>query len=763
MTDAMQPAESKTKSGNFIRTIIDGDLASGKHEVIKTRFPPEPNGYLHIGHAKSICLNFGLAQHYQGQCHLRFDDTNPSKEDTEYVESIKNDVRWLGFEWGEHLYHASDYFEKMYALAQKLIEAGKAYVCSLSEDEIRAYRGTVKEAGKLSPFRDRSVEENLRLLEGMRQGEFVEGAHVLRAKGDMAHPNMKMRDPLLYRIMRVPHDRTGDAWNIYPMYDFAHPLEDAFEDITHSICTLEFENNRDIYDWVIENTDIDTRPRQYEFARLNLNYTVMSKRKLLQLVEQGHVSGWDDPRMPTIAGMRRRGYTPESIRDFCERIGVAKANSTVDFGMLEFCVRDDLNQKAPRVMAVLEPLKLVIENYPEDKVEQLEAPSFPHDVPKEGSRKVPFSREVYIERGDFMEDPPKKFFRLAPGREVRLRYGYVVKCTDVIKDDGGKIVEVRCTYDPDTLGKNPEDRKISGTIHWVPVKDAISVEIRLYDRLFEAENPGAGDVDFIEQINPNSFKAIQAYVEPSVKDDAAGSHYQFERQGYYFSDPVDSNGGQLVFNRTVGLRDSWGKQTSKPAPKKVVKKKAQPKVEVVRDLASETLNEMDSLQKEHGISKAEAETLATNEIARNFFEETLKRHNNAKLVSAWVNNELMRVLKDKRSDELPFGAKELAELLALIDKGTISGSIGKDVFAEMLTGAGRPEQIVEEKGLKQVSDSSALEGILADVMAANPDEVARLQAGEKKLMGFFMGQVMKASGGKANPKLVKELLAKKMG
>jgi len=762
--DRTTPEESReNKPTNFIRSIIDADLASGKHTVIRTRFPPEPNGYLHIGHAKSICLNFGLAKHYQGQCHLRFDDTNPTAEEVEYAESIKADVKWLGFEWNEHLYHASDYFERMYGLAQDLIRAGKAYVCSLSEEEIRSYRGTVKEAGRLSPYRDRSVEENLTLLEDMRLGKYSEGTHVLRAKGDMAHPNMKMRDPLLYRILRMPHDRTGAAWNIYPMYDYAHPLEDAFEHITHSICTLEFENNRDIYNWVISNTQVPSQPRQYEFARLNLNYTVMSKRKLLKLVSQGHVNGWDDPRMPTIAGMRRRGYTSAAIRDFCERIGVAKANSTVDFSMLEFCVRDDLNSLAPRVMAILDPVKLVIDTYPEGKIEELDAPSFPHDVPKEGSRMVPFRREVYIERDDFMENPPKKFFRLAPGQEVRLRYAYIVKCTHVIKDDAGNITEIHCSHDPNTLGQNPTDRKIAGTIHWVPAEEALEVEVRLYDRLFNLENPGVGDTDFASELNPSSLKSIKALVEPAVKNDSPGSYYQFERQGYYFSDPKDSKPGSLVFNRTVGLRDSWSKSVTpeKPVASKKLPKEPGIRQEVVRELAPDVLAVMQQLQSDYGISSGEAQNLASNATTLQFFKDTLAVCANARLVAAWVNNEWLHLLKEKA--ELPFGAAELGELVNLIDKGTISGNIAKEVFGQMAESGGKPSAIVAEKGLVQVSDQDVLTGILDKVMAENPDEVARFRGGEKKLTGFFMGQIMKVSGGKANPKLVQKLLGEKLG
>ncbi|NOY86595.1 MAG: glutamine--tRNA ligase/YqeY domain fusion protein [Deltaproteobacteria bacterium] len=556
----------KTAGLDFIRRIIADDLASGKHDTVVTRFPPEPNGYLHIGHAKSIFLNFGLAAEIPGgRCHLRFDDSNPETEDMEYVESIKLDVRWLGLDWGDDLYHASDYFEQLYGFAVALIKAGNAYVCSLSEEEIRRYRGTVTHPGTDSPYRNRSVEENLDLFERMRGGEFADGQHVLRAKIDMTMANMKMRDPLLYRIRHVRHYRTGDTWCIYPMYDFAHCLSDAIEGITHSICTLEFENNREIYDWILNNVPAPCHPRQIEFARLNLSYTVMSKRKLSELVDAGHVSGWDDPRLPTIAGLRRRGVTPEVIRNFCDRIGVAKANSTVDVALLEHSIREDLNTRTPRVMGVLDPLKMVIVNYPEGQVEEFEAPYFPDNPPKMGYRKVPFSRELYIERGDFMENPPRKFFRLAPGREVRLRWAYMVTCVDVKKNEQGEIMEVHCRYDPDTRGGDaPDGRKVKGTIHWVSASNSISAEVRLYDRLFIDPNPDGGkDSDFISHLNPCSLVVAGAKVEPSLRDAGPGERFQFERTGYFCADPEDHTAHRPVFNRIVPLRDSWAKIAAK--------------------------------------------------------------------------------------------------------------------------------------------------------------------------------------------------------
>lgn len=554
--DTLMDTNSNTPS-NFIRNIIDEDLASGKHQAIVTRFPPEPNGYLHIGHAKSICLNFGIARDYKGTCHLRFDDTNPEKEETEYIESIMRDVHWLGFDWDQHLYYASDYFEQLYNFAVELIKQGKAYVCELSAEEIRQYRGTLTEPGKDSPYRDRSVEENLDLFERMKQGEFEEGSHVLRAKIDMAAANIVMRDPTLYRIRKVDHHRTGDAWCIYPMYDFTHCLSDAIESITHSICTLEFENNRALYEWILEQVFPEPHPRQIEFARLNLSYTMMSKRKLLELVNEGIVSGWDDPRMPTLSGLRRRGYTPAAIRDFCDRIGVSKANSMVDYAFLEHCLREDLNQTSPRIMGVLRPLKVVIENYPEGQVEYLEGVNNPQD-PDAGTRQIPFAREIYIEEEDFMMDPPKKFFRLAPGREVRLRFAYFITCTDVIKDEEGNIVEIRATYDPETKGGSaPDGRKVKATLHWVAAEHSLPAEVRIYDHLFKVENPSVGELE--DNLNPNSLEILTgARVELNLKNAKPEDKFQFERQGYFCVDQ-DSTREKLVFNQTVPLRDTWSK------------------------------------------------------------------------------------------------------------------------------------------------------------------------------------------------------------
>ncbi len=547
---------------NFIQNIINEDLKNGKHAGrVHTRFPPEPNGYLHIGHAKSICLNFGTAARNQGLCNLRFDDTNPSKEEVEYVESIQSDVRWLGFDWGERMFFASDYFPQLFEYAVKLIEIGKAYVCDLTAEQIREYRGTLTKAGLESPFRDRSVEENLSLFRQMREGNYADGARVLRAKIDMASPNLNMRDPVLYRILRQTHHRTGDDWCLYPMYDYAHPLSDYLEGITHSLCTLEFEDHRPLYDWILINLALENRPQQIEFARLNLTYTVMSKRILRELVEKNIVNGWDDPRMPTISGLRRRGVRPEAIRDFCDRIGVAKSNSTVDMALLEHCIREDLNETAFRAMAVLRPLKVVIENYPPGQVEELEADNNPEN-PAMGTRMIPFSREIWIEQEDFMEEPSKKFFRLSPGKEVRLKHAYIIRCEQVIRDPNtGEVMELRCTYDPETKsGASSGTRKVKGTLHWVSVPHAVQAEVRLYNQLFTGEVPGEGDGGYQADLNPDSLEILpDCRLEPRLASASPYERFQFLRHGYYSVDPVDSEPGHLVFNRIVSLRDSWAK------------------------------------------------------------------------------------------------------------------------------------------------------------------------------------------------------------
>ncbi len=568
MSPSNTPVDSENTTADdsaprdFIRDIVYDDLGAGRYPLVVTRFPPEPNGYLHIGHAKSICLNFGIAEDFSGRCHLRFDDTNPTKEEQEYIDAIQEDVRWLGFDWGEHLYYTSDYFEQLYDWAEHLINQGLAYVDDLTADEIREHRGTLTEPGTNSPYRDRTVDENLDLFRRMRAGEFENGAKVLRAKIDMASGNINLRDPVIYRIMHAEHPRTGSAWCIYPNYDFAHGQSDAIENITHSICTLEFEDHRPLYDWLIKNLPVPSEPRQYEFARLNLTYTVLSKRRLMQLVSNGQVEGWDDPRMPTISGYRRRGYPAAAIRDFAGRIGVSKANATVEVQTLEACVRENLNQQAERRMAVLKPLKVMIENYPEDQTEELVALNNPNDETA-GSRKVPFSREFYIERDDFMEDPPKKFFRLAPGREVRLRYAYFVTCTEVIKDDNSQVTELRCTYDPATKGGNaPDGRKVKATLHWVSAEHAIDAQIREYEHLFTAEIPGA-DGEFLNDINPDSLTIVEnCKLEPALQDASEGETVQFERVGYFCLDK-DTSTEKMIFNKTIGLRDTWAKTQAK--------------------------------------------------------------------------------------------------------------------------------------------------------------------------------------------------------
>ncbi len=564
---ALNDKEETTETGgkHFIALEIEKDLQAKKlSDGVVTRFPPEPNGYLHIGHAKAICLNFGLAEEFGGRCHLRFDDTNPSKEDPEFVASIQEDVRWLGFSWGDHLYHASDYFETLYELAVSLIKQGKAYVCELSAVEVREFRGTLTEPGKPSPHRDRGVEENLDLFARMRAGEFEDGSRTLRAKIDMASPNINLRDPALYRIRKVPHHRTGDTWCIYPMYDWTHGVSDALEGITHSICTLEFENHRPLYDWYLDNVEVPCHPRQIEFSRLNLYYTIMSKRKLTQLVETGSVDGWDDPRMPTIAGLRRRGYTPESLREFCQRIGVSKNEGWIEYEQLEDCIRGDLNTTTKRVIGVIDPIKVVIENYPEDMVEEMPAPYYPDDPPLMGERNLPFCREIYIDRSDFMEEPPKKYFRLSPGTEVRLRRGYYITCTDVIKDSDGQITELRATYDPESRGgSTPDKRRVKGTIHWVSARHAVDAKVHLYDRLFTMEKPDAQkETDWMELLNPDSLTTVNAKVEPSLLEASPWDRFQFERVGFFVVDK-DSTKDALVFNRIVTLRDTWAKMMAK--------------------------------------------------------------------------------------------------------------------------------------------------------------------------------------------------------
>ncbi len=775
MSDRETPGRAGT---DFIRQIVAAHLDEGRYDgQIVTRFPPEPNGYPHIGHAKSICLNFGIAAEFGGRCNLRFDDTNPETEDEEYVEAFQDAIRWLGFDWGEHLYFASDYFERMYDCAVVLIEKGLAYVDSQNEEAIREGRGTVTEAGKPSPYRDRSVEENLDLFRRMRDGEFGNGEHVLRARIDMTSPNMLMRDPLLYRIRHATHYRRGDAWCIYPMYDYAHCLEDAFEGVTHSICTLEFENNRELYDWVLENVGFEEpRPHQYEFNRLNLEYTVVSKRKLGPLVREGHVSGWDDPRMSTLAGLRRRGVPPEAIRKFCDLIGVAKTDSWVDPGKLEYAARDVLNRSAPRVMAVLDPLLVVITNYPEGRTEALEAPYYPHDVGLEGTRSVPFSRRVWIDRSDFSEDPPKGFKRLVLGGEVRLRYGYVVKCEDVVKDpESGDVVELHCTYDPATRGGDtPDGRKVKGTIQWVSKEHALSAEVRLYDRLFDRPDPedvGEGET-LVDHLNPDSLRVVEnAWIEPSVADDAPDTRYQFERVGYFWRDPKDSRPGRPVFNRIVTLKDTWARKSAQtdtaPSEARAADEGAAPAGE--RSSISEERSgkrradpalaaRMEAYVREMDLTLEDADVLTGSHAFADFFDAALSELNDPITVASWLVNDLRGVLEGREIGELPFGGTAIGRLAALVAQGRISRRAGKTVLAEMAAGGGDPEEIVRRLGLEKVADAEELGPVVDRVLAAWPDKVSEYRDGKTALIGLFVGEVMKATGGAADPKVARGLL-----
>ena len=751
---------------DFIRDIIDEDNRTGKHGGrVLTRFPPEPNGYLHIGHAKSICLNFGIAQQYGTRCNLRFDDTNPVKEDTEYVEAIERDVQWLGFSFGERALYASDYFEEMYQLAEVLIRDGKAYVDHLSDEEIKAYRGTLGEPGRPSPHRDRSVEENLALFQQMRAGALPDGACVLRAKIDLAASNMKMRDPLLYRIRHAHHHRTGDAWCIYPMYDYAHPISDAIEGITHSICTLEFENNRELYDWVIEHTRVSerhgfSRPQQIEFARLNLDYTVMSKRKLLTLVKDGHVTGWDDPRMPTIAGMRRRGYSPEAIRAFAELVGVAKANSNVDIGKLEYCVRDDLNRNAPRVMGVLRPLRLTITSW-DGPAETLEAPYFPADIGKPGARAIRFARELWIDRDDFAKEPPKDFLRLAPGRTVRLRHGYCVTCEEVIEEDG-EVVEVRARHLPGTVGTNPDGVKVWGVLHWVPVEGAIAATVRLYERLFRVPRPEDAEGDFVQNIDPHSLRVVEgAVLEPSLAGAAPGSRWQLERVGYFVK---DADG---AWNRIITLRDEApAAKVERPAPARSAKAETRPDKRSPREFREEARARdpvlrarFERYQEELGLSRDDADLLSGAAAVGDLFESALRAYDRPKPVAKWFVNEVLA----REVAAAPVVGTEVGRLVQLVEEGKVTALAGKEVLAELLEQGGAADEIVARRGLAQVSDEGAIARIVDEVLAANATKVAEYRGGKVGLLGFFVGQVVKASGGKASPPIVQRLVKEKLG
>jgi len=802
-----EPLDGRSAGRDFIRQIILKDLDAGMHpEGIVTRFPPEPNGFLHIGHAKSIVLNFGIAGEFgavggripgKARCHLRFDDTNPTTEDVRYVEAIQEDVRWLGYDWGDHLYFASDEFEAMYGFAQELIRKGLAYVDSQSDEAIREGRGTVTSPGVPSAFRDRSVEENLDLFARMRAGEFENGTHVLRGRIDLASPNMLMRDPVLFRIRHAEHYRTGDAWCIYPLYDFAHPLEDAMEGVTHSLCTLEFENNRELYDWVIENTSVPFRPRQYEFARLNLDYAVMSKRKLLRLVREGDVSGWDDPRMLTIAGLRRRGFTPESIRSFCEMIGVARSDSRVDMGKLEYSIRDDLNDKAPRVLCVLHPLKVVLQNFPEEGRVDLEAPYFPHDVPRDGSRILPLTREIFIDREDFSENPPPGFRRLVPGGEVRLRYAGVIRCEEVVKDGSGEIVELRCTLESDSGGEeSSSERRPRGTLHWVSASESLPCEVRLYDRLFTVADPDSallpgegeeapGEDSFRRFLNPHSLTVVHgARIEPSVQEDSPDTRYQFERLGYFWRDPMDTSPEQLVFNRIVTLRDSWARslQKGEAGAEDARSSGGAPRLERVYvsepgdrpPVPPEVQARAERLEKEVGLGGVEAEILARDSQIESFYRAAVAASGppvsrgsggeaRAIAIANWMIHELPAVQGGRAVEELRLTPEALADLVSLVEEGTLSSTGGKQLLAVLAREGGSARDWVERMGLAQIRDENLLQEKVLRVLSANPEKAAAYRGGKQGLLGFFVGQVMRETEGRADPERVTALLRAELG
>ncbi len=771
---------SRLGSSDFVREAIEDDLRTGRHDGrVVTRFPPEPNGYLHIGHAKAICLNFGVAEQYGGRCNLRFDDTNPLTEAVEYVDYIFRDVNWLGFSFGDRALYASDYFEEMYQLAEDLVGEGKAYVDHLSDEEIKEYRGSLGVPGRPSPFRTRTVEENLSLFREMRAGDAPDGSCVLRAKIDLGAANMKMRDPLLYRIRHARHHRTGDAWPIYPMYDWAHPISDGIEGVTHSICTLEFENNRELYDWVIHSTGVSerhgfSRPHQYEFARLNLDHTVMSKRELLTLVNEGYVSGWEDPRMPTIAAMRRRGIGPEAIRAFADLVGVAKVNSTVDIEKLEFCIRDDLNWTAPRVLGVLRPLKVTLTSWPEDTVEAMTGPYFPPDVGKPGERTIPLERQILIERDDFAVDPPAGYQRLAPGRTVRLRYGPCITFDEAVWDDGD-VVEVRCHHVPDSVGKNPPGVKVSGVIHWVPATQSVPAVVRLYDGLFVTTRSDDGSGDELE---PDLTVVVSgARLEPSLADAKPGSRWQLERVGYFVFDTEDTRPDAPILNRIVTLRDSWQGRAQTPAPtpapapvERTGKTNTRPprrsRIEYraearVRDpLLADRFAAWPS---RYGLGEGEVDLLTGDRPTGDLFEDAVGRGAPPDSVARWVINELPRELGDRPLDETPLTGLGLATLVQALKSGEITGSAAKDIFAEMVQRGGDPRQIIVERGLAQVSDEAAIASIVNEVLAANPEKVDLFLAGKTGLLGFFVGQVVRSSHGKANPQVVQRLLSARLG
>ena len=776
---------------DFIRDVVARHVEEGRYPAILTRFPPEPNGFPTIGHAKAICVSFGIAEEFGGLCNLRFDDTNPHTEDMEYVEAFIRDIHWLGFDWEDRLFFASDYFEQLYDFAVILIEKGKAYVDSMSEQEIRDYRGTVTEPGKPSRYRDRPVAESLDLFRRMRQGEFEDGAHVLRAKIDMAHPNMIMRDPVLWRIRHATHYRRGDEWCIYPLYDYTHCLSDAIEGISHSICTLEFENNREIYDWLLEEVGFEEpRPHQYEFARLNVEYTIVSKRKLLQLVDEGHVAGWDDPRMPTLSGLRRRGVTPDAIRAFCDMTGVTKTNAMIDIAKFEYAIRDDLNRRAPRVMAVSDPLKVVITNWPvasahegdlEEGVEWLDAPSYPHDVPREGSRPVPFGRELWIERSDFSEDPPKGFRRLTPGGEVRLRYAYFIRCDEVVKDESGEVVELRCTYDPETRsGQAADGRKVKGTIHWVEASKAVPCELRLYDRLFSVPDPRVEPEggDFKDHLNPESLQVREGWIEPSVADDPAGSRYQFERLGYFVSDAEDSTPERLVYNRTVTLRDTWARKGASPRAAEATGTSAGPGAGAGKPTQTDARTEStfippaerDRTEAEQsrfaalaelGVGAADSDVLARDPDLYELFEDVRAAGAPSGPSGKWIVHDVRPLLRE-------FGvspgvlADALVTIVTAVDRGEATTRVGRDVLATVVREGGDATELLRERKADRIDDAEALGPIIDRLIAEHPEQATELREGRDRLMGFFVGQVMRETGGKAAPQVVQSLVRERL-
>jgi len=764
---------SSARPQNFLADIIEEDLRTGRNgNRVVTRFPPEPNGYLHIGHAKSILLNFGLARAYGGRTHLRFDDTNPVTEETEYVESIIGDVRWLGGEFGQHLYYASDYFERMYECAERLVREGKAYVDTQAQEQIREQRGSFERPGLNSPFRDRPPGESLDLFRRMRRGEFEDGACVLRARIDMGHPNVIMRDPLLYRIRHAHHHRTGDRWCIYPMYDYAHPLEDAFEGVTHSICTLEFESNRELYDWVLDHLGpFDPRPHQYEFARLALGYTVLSKRKLLQLVNEKRVSGWDDPRMPTVAGMRRRGVTPEALRDFADLIGVAKNNSLVDIGKLEYAIRSDLEGRSPRALAVLNPLPVRIENWPFGKQLTLDLPWWP-GMPERGSRPVPFGGELLIERDDFTESPSRDWKRLAPGHEVRLAGACVIRCEGVVRGEAGDVVGLRCSYDPATLGALG-DKRAAGTIHWVHATRSVPAVVRLYDRLFNVEQPDALH-DFLDALNPRSLSAAPgARVEPALADASPGSRYQFLRQGYFFADPVDSREGAPVWNRTISLKDTWAARAAAAEPRKPREKRsltpgreAAPNrdEERARSRASDpaAAARFERYQK-LGLPEGDAHLVAADPDAAAYFDAAITTGAPPTTTSRWLLNELAGAAGETPLHRLPLEGAAFGRFVSLVDAGRLAPAAAKTLLAELVEKGGDPEGRMRALGLEKVEDRTTVVAAVERALSANPREVERYRAGEKKLFGVLLGASMRETQGAADPALVRQILQDRLG